>query len=297
MTLHMTTSSSLTVNVPDHWVATLRPYLQRADEFDKVQPAISYFLRTHVAHLAMKQRKKDDPVGTQYLRQLLQVLEAEKQRLGQEVTEVDGRTVLTKTALTLFSKADDAERSGAPAEMGLVRLFFTASILLDATAQFSENGELDPIAAKRRDYARYIAVRMKKAIESGTPYESPNAPETSGGLDEMFSEDASDDKRTQEQQPGFPASMYHPMMTPEQPPPPPPPPPYQPPNPSPPPQPPAPAVPMMVPNASSVADGPSMDAMISAQKCAKQAVSALQFYDHATARKQLLTALKFLDGK
>ncbi|RNF05564.1 hypothetical protein TraAM80_04503 [Trypanosoma rangeli] len=288
-------SSSLTESVPQHWVATLRPYLQRADEFDKLQPAIAYFLRTHVAHLAMRQRRKEDHAGTQYLRQLLEALESDKQRLGPGVTEADGRTLLTKMALTLFTRADDAERSGAPADMGLVRLFFTTSILLDATAQFTENGELDPIAAKRRDYARYIAVRMKKALESGVPYESPNAAGMSEGRDDAATDDTSDDREAQQQQPLFPTAAQQPVMGfgDPPPPPPPPPPPYKPSSPLPQP---VPAVPMMAPGNSIGTGGPSMDAIISAQKCAKQAVSALQFYDHVTARKQLISALKFIDG-
>ncbi|RNF17253.1 uncharacterized protein Tco025E_04931 [Trypanosoma conorhini] len=289
-------SSSLTESVPEHWVATLRPYLQRADEFEKLQPVVAYFLRTHVANLALRQRRKEDHAGTQFLRQLLQALEGDKQRLGPAVAEADGRTVLTKTALALFARADDAERGGAPADMGLVRLFFTASILLDATGQFAENGELDPIAAKRRDYARYIAVRMKRALESGTPYESPNAAAaaSSEGGGEAASDDAGDAKEArqqQQQQPLFPAAELRP----------PPPEPFAPnPTPSPPPppyepfRPPAPPASVTAPGGSSGGGGPSMDAMINAQKCAKQAVSALQFYDHATARKQLISALNFL---
>ncbi|ESL10809.1 hypothetical protein TRSC58_01451 [Trypanosoma rangeli SC58] len=284
-------TSSLTESVPQHWVATLRPYLQRADEFDKLQPAIAYFLRTHVAYLAMRQRRKEDHAGTQYLRQLLDALESDKQRLGPGVSDADGRTLLTKAALTLFTRADDAERSGAPADMGLVRLFFTASILLDATAQFAENGELDPIAAKRRDYARYIAVRMKKALENDIPYESPNAAGMSEGRDDAATDDASDDREAQQQPPLFPTAAQRPVMGfGDQPPPPPP---YEPCSPLPQP---VPAVPMVAPGSSVGTGGPSMDAIISAQKCAKQAVSALQFYDHVTARKQLISALKFIDG-
>jgi hypothetical protein len=40
---------------------------------------------------------------------------------------------------------------------------------------------------------------------------------------------------------------------------------------------------------------PEMDAMIDAQKFCKQAVSALQFYDHENAKKQIYLALALLE--
>ncbi|KEG05744.1 vacuolar protein sorting-associated protein VTA1 [Trypanosoma grayi] len=266
----------------------------------------------------------------------------------------------------LFAKADDAERSGAGASLNVVRLFFTAAILFDATAQFTDDGELDPVAAEKRNYARYIAVRMKKALDSGTPYMSPNAAEhplqhyaneeeeeEEGGHGEEGGGNAPQHISTQ------PPSAFIPR--------------YQPPaaggtssnkedayapppavgpspklhtsSPSPQPQPasmggggggdmnrhsqlpqrhqqqgknspappalsnpspPAYAVPASPPHATYCGGGgggggggvaagaPSIDAMITAQKHAKQAVSALQFYDHATARKELLAALSLL---
>ncbi|ORC85061.1 uncharacterized protein TM35_000381360 [Trypanosoma theileri] len=359
-------SASLAEGIPAAWVSTLRPFLQRADEFDSRVPVVAYFLRTHAAFLAMqlhKQQKSTAAAGSnsnsnsnsdlhinnnnnntagckQYLLRLLNALEQQKQQLAEALTGVDGRTILTRYALMLFAQADDAERSGAGASLRLIQLFFTASILFDATAQFTPDGCVDSVAAEKRNYARYIAIRMKKALDTGTPYVSPNKNEHT--FEEEEGEEGGNLHNEEDPSPPPPPPPYHynnnnnnnnnnkeaggyktqpfqhhqyqssPVVSP--PPPPvvttttPPPPSYSslPPSSS-----------THTPqnnwkantnttvnsnsnsNKSGIGSGsaPSIEAMITAQKYCKQAVSALQFYDHASARQQLLSALDALDGK
>lgn len=151
----------------------VRPFLQRSREFEDKEPLVSYFLRTHVAFLCMKQRKKEDKAGTAFLMSLLEALEADKARLAGQLDGVDGRTTLTRFALMLFARADDAERTGN-ASMTLVRIFYTSAVLFEATEQFTEDGAMDSIAAQKCKYAKYIATRMKKALDGGETYVSPN---------------------------------------------------------------------------------------------------------------------------
>ncbi|KAH9588732.1 Vta1 [Trypanosoma melophagium] len=354
---HNNNSTALTEGIPPNWVASLRPFLQRADEFESRVPIVAYFLRTHAAFLAMQLHKQQKTAANnnnsnnnnssnaalckQYLLRLLNTLEQQKQDLGESLADVDGRTVLTRYALMLFSQADDAERAGAGASMRLMRLFFTASILFDATAQFTPDGCVDNVAAEKRNYARYIAVRMKRALDSGTPYESPNKMEDGEddqhdnkneeeGKEEnhtythMHSNSNSNDNsrgefvgkdmhiynQSQQHQNQQSLSSSTLLSTPSAPPP---------------------VVPTTTTttttpsystlcpttthppqnnswsnnnnnnNNNNVSGGggnePSMEAILAAQKYCKQAVSALQFYDHASARQQLLAALNALDGK
>ncbi|CAM36906.1 conserved hypothetical protein [Leishmania braziliensis MHOM/BR/75/M2904] len=166
-------SVSLLEKVPQPWAPLVRPFLQRSHEFENKEPLVAYYLRTHVAFLCMRLRKKEDKAGTAFLMTLLDALEASKTQLSAQLHGTDGRTVLTKFALVLFARADDAERTGN-ASMAIVRMFYTASVLLEATAQFTEDGAMDSIAAQKCKYAKYIAARMKKALDRKEPYVSPN---------------------------------------------------------------------------------------------------------------------------
>ncbi|KPI88043.1 hypothetical protein ABL78_2869 [Leptomonas seymouri] len=168
----MSSSTALLDKVPEYWAAMVRPFLQRSREFSDKEPLVAYFLRTHVAFLCMKQRKKEK-TGTAFLMALLEALEADKAKLGAKLEGVDGRTTLTRFALMLFARADDAERTGG-ASMTIVRTFYAAAVLFEATGQFTENGEMDSIASEKCSYAKYIAARMKKALDAKETYVSPN---------------------------------------------------------------------------------------------------------------------------
>ncbi|KAG5487081.1 hypothetical protein LSCM1_07751 [Leishmania martiniquensis] len=169
----MLSPSSLLERTPPAWASMARPFLLRAQEFDSKEPLVAYFLCTHVAFLCVRQRKREDKAGTNFLVELLGALEARKTRLAAQLQGVDGRTVLTKCALMLFARADDAERTGH-ASMAIVRLFYTASVLFEATAQFTDDGAMDSIAAQKSKYAKYMATLMKKALDTKVPYVSPN---------------------------------------------------------------------------------------------------------------------------
>ena len=306
-------SRDLTARCPSHWAQSVRPFLQRADEFDEKQPLVAYYLRTYAVSLCMKMRAKEDKEGTSFLVALLGALEKDKEQLEHEIKSTDGRTVLTRFALMLFSKADDMERSGQVNGTTL-KLFYTSSLLFEATGQFMATGELDPIAAEKRRYARFISAKIKRCLDRGIPY-TP----TTDAADVEAARDFSEKPLTGEHCGPLGSGEGRPMLPQEvaprlapqsegvfSAPPPyqpqpsgPPPAPYQPQPSCPPPapyQPPAPSAPYP-PVASSAGAAPSVDQMIDAQKFAKQAVSALQFYDHATAVKTLREALQKLGQK
>jgi vacuolar protein sorting-associated protein VTA1 len=169
-------STALLEKVPEHWASMVRPFLLRSREFADKEPLVSYFLCTHVAFICMQHRKKEDKAGTAFLMTLLEALESDKAKLGTQLDGVNGRTTLTRFALMLFARADDAERTGN-ANLNIVRTFYTAAVLFEATAQFTDDGAMDSIAAQKCKYAKYIAARMKKALDAGEPYVSPNKTE------------------------------------------------------------------------------------------------------------------------
>lgn len=275
--------SSLTAQVPPHLVNLIRRFLQRADEFQQKDRLVAYFLRTHAADVALKNRRKDDKVGSAFIGSLLDFLADEKAALGKALTGVDGRTVVTKSALVLFQRADD-ERSAGQCNSSLVRLFFTAAVLFEASAQFTKDKEMDPIAAERCRYAKYTASQMKKSLDSGEPLQVahfteeatesispsplPSSAALSSAAQSLPEKRASlvSDNRPQPAQ-----SQPH--------------------RPQPQPQPHRPQ-PQSTKGEEQLI---SMDDVFAAQKHAKQAVSALQFLDHQQAVVELKKALQYLE--
>lgn len=269
---------SLTAKVPAAWVPHVRPFLQRADEFQQKDPVVAYFLRTHAAHVGVKRRTREDKEGTKFLNALLEQLSQEKSILGERLTGVDGRTILTKMALALFKRADDEEQAGQ-CNLSLVRLFFTSAVLFEATGQFTKDGSMDPIAAERCRYAKYTASRMKKSIDSGEGYARADAESRTASISppvERAGPSRSDESGAATTSPHSAGLGL--VQDPLSPPPPP----------------------------SAMQDSPSrhnddsrvtMDDVFAAQRHAKQAVSALQFLDHQQAIIELRKALTILEKK
>jgi vacuolar protein sorting-associated protein VTA1 len=306
-------------------VAALKPFLARAAEFDARQPVVAYYLRMHAVNGLMTAPRT--PELKSFLIKLLDFVESQKARIKLELEATDGRVALTKTALMLFTMADDTERAtAAPSEKAL-KLFYTSSVLLEATAQFNE-GKMDPLATEKHKYARYVAGLMKKSLTEGAPYESP-----SGGLEAAALENlpavpppagqplapapnhyqpqpAAPPQSWQQPSPSQSGESWNAQPTPQQPPPqqqpwqqpqqapqhayqpqqassrPPPPIPVTQPMPSPQPQQPR--------NMSGKDAKVKADRVIAAEKHARQAIAALQFFDENTARAQLHAALAAL---
>jgi vacuolar protein sorting-associated protein VTA1 len=297
-------------------------FLARALEFDGKDPAtqvVGYWLRMHALNVLMSEPR--NPQGRTFLFGLVDFVEAEKKRLAPQIEAEDGRLVLTRTGLMLFALADDMERASAAASEKALKLFYTASILFEATAQFN-NGTMDPILAEKHKYARYVANLMKKTLEHGAPYVSPSGGVESAALENLPMPPSLPPPPTAAAQ-GYPqqpqgGNQGHQHSQPPQSAPPAPaynPPPaahhQQPATPQPHPQSaslaapspafqPAASAPM--PRATSTTPAMSVkegrvkaDRVLAAEKHAKQAIAALQFFDEATARTQLQHALAALD--
>ena len=163
-------TADLTKSCPKSLARYCLPYLQRADELDNAQQQTpAYFLRTYAAQLVLQHRNATDNEQKGFLLSILGALETFKAE-NPDIGQVDGRTVITRLALTLFSRADEQERAGQCTPQ-ICKMFFTASILFESTKQFNEN-QMDAVANEKHKYARFIAARMTKALKEGTPYEA-----------------------------------------------------------------------------------------------------------------------------
>lgn len=162
---------TLITSIPPQWV-NLKIYLQRAQDFHESDPVVAYFLLTHALHLAIKQRSKakdeaklnEKKEEDAYLNLLLTCIDGEKKRLSKQLEGIDGRTVLTKVALELFSRAETREQAGQ-CDVPLIRLFFTSALLFEATAQFTKDSKMDAVAAERCRYAKYMGSTLKKKLD------------------------------------------------------------------------------------------------------------------------------------
>ncbi|KAJ9469980.1 MAMMALIAN LYST-INTERACTING PROTEIN 5-like protein [Diplonema papillatum] len=155
---------------------TLVPYLTRARDFGTRDPALAYLIKSYAAQVGISSLVKlkgtaDEGLAAEYVIKLMDALEGEKKTCG-TFAEGEAKQALLKNALLIFKRADDRERTNQ-GDKSCIAMFTTASVLMECTKQF---GEMDPDIVEKHRYARYTATQIKRAIDSGVPYSSPNAP-------------------------------------------------------------------------------------------------------------------------
>eukprot|EP01065_Artemidia_motanka_P016164 TRINITY_DN1989_c2_g2_i2.p1 TRINITY_DN1989_c2_g2~~TRINITY_DN1989_c2_g2_i2.p1 ORF type:complete len:354 (+),score=125.10 TRINITY_DN1989_c2_g2_i2:91-1152(+) len=154
----------------------LNPYLTRARDFAERNPTLSYYCLKYAIEQGMTtmQGLPPDQKGAAgiFLGDLMTFLEADKATSAAE-TDEEAIDWIKQTALLLFKRADDWEKSGR-ADKSVVTTFYSASVLMEVLKQF---GPLEPRIADMWKYARYTSSQIKKALDSGVPYVSPNAGE------------------------------------------------------------------------------------------------------------------------
>ena len=93
----------------------LVPYIQRANEFEKRAPIVSFYCRTYAAQLGIsiiQSQDQADDEATNLLTGLMDQLEQDKEQLNIEAQEDEAKGVVEVFALKVFKKADDADRAG-----------------------------------------------------------------------------------------------------------------------------------------------------------------------------------------
>ena len=176
----------------------LLPFFVRARDFDQKNPQVAYLLKSYATQMGIEELGKlegdNKEMGTTFLMRLMDHLEEEK--ADESKSNDKGKEVLMRTALLMFKRADDRERS-EQADKACIAMFMTSSLLMEALKQF---GEVDPDIKEKQTYARQVAARIKRALDSGTAYVSPNAP-----LDDDAAADAAFMGEEPAQQPPHPS--------------------------------------------------------------------------------------------
>ncbi|KAJ2459618.1 hypothetical protein GGF42_001357, partial [Coemansia sp. RSA 2424] len=148
---------------PDY-LKLVEPYIQRAQEIAAVDPVVSYFCKYYAARLAITASTSTDRDA--YLAQLLDQLEAEKQRIGDNESmrdDIAASVHVTGFALRVFAKADTEDREGR-ASKATARTFIVASQFLQVVASF---GEVPKDVAEKIKYAKWRAAEILKAAREG----------------------------------------------------------------------------------------------------------------------------------
>jgi vacuolar protein sorting-associated protein VTA1 len=158
-------------NIPPNF-KSLQHYIKTAAEHDKRDPAIAYYCRLYAMQKGMEIDRKS-PDCRAYLATLMNSLEqAKKQHKDNEAMQSDmvGQAHVENYALKLFVLADNDDRAGRFGK-NVVKLFYTAGMLMDVLTTF---GELSEDIEKDRKYAKWKAAYIHNCLKSGeTPHAGP----------------------------------------------------------------------------------------------------------------------------
>merc|ERR1719321_1891771 len=134
----------------------LLPFLKRAEEMERADALVAYYCRMRAAEegLALDDRAPETM-------EVLGELEAAKE--GLELEHEADRMHCEGFAMSIFEKADRADRAGA-ASLGTAKAFYASSVFMEVCRQF---GELDADLEAKQKYAVWKASDIRKALKRG----------------------------------------------------------------------------------------------------------------------------------
>lgn len=141
------------------------PYIQRANEIYKKQKDVAYFCIQYALEIGVELSKgplKGDKEAMNCLIQIMTKVEALKTELKPNMEE--GRATVEFFALKVFARADAREQKGI-IDATTMKLFMISSSVMQVTQQF-EGGITDDFKEKQK-YARWKATEINKMIKSG----------------------------------------------------------------------------------------------------------------------------------
>lgn len=205
----MTTPSQTNLPEPPAQLKTIQSYMRVAQDIDRVDPVVGYWLRLYSTESALK-IDKDSPECKKFLVALLSWLENFKQsnKNNESVTnQIVGQAHYENFVMALFNKADTLDRAGT-ANKNTIRMFFMATVLFEAMAVF---GPLTDEVNQRAKYAKIKAAYIQKCLKAGQtpkpgPFEGAEFEEGRGVDGRPQQEDGAD------QQPSEPSSSKMPQM-------------------------------------------------------------------------------------
>lgn len=144
-------------------------------------PKIAYYCRMHAVREGLKLEQRSSQVK-ETLERAMDALERAKGSLT--LNEENDELEFENFALKIFARADEADRRGSRT-VNTAKLYYAASVFLDALRQFEDEGELGEDLASKRRYAAWRAAEIVKADKEGR---EPSAPpsiddeEDAGGM-------------------------------------------------------------------------------------------------------------------
>lgn len=157
---------------PPAQLKAIQPHLRIAQDIDRVDPIVAYWVRLYCTESALK-IDKDSAECKTFLVSLISWLENFKstRKDNEAVTnQTVGQAHMENFVVALFTKADTLDREGT-ANKNTVRMFYMAAILFESMAVF---GELTEEINKRAKYAKFKAAYIQKCLKTGqTPKPGP----------------------------------------------------------------------------------------------------------------------------
>ena len=138
----------------------LLPFLQRAEEVQKVEPKVAYYCRLYAVEEGLKLQNRDKAID-ELLFSVMEKLEAFKSK--NELKAEEDKLHLEGFALKIFDRADRVDRAGR-ADMSTCKAFYAASVFMEVCTQF---GALDEDLLGKQKYAAWKAADIRKAIREG----------------------------------------------------------------------------------------------------------------------------------
>lgn len=157
---------------PPARLKVIQPHIRIAQDIDRVDPVVGYWVRLYCTESALK-IDKDSAECKAFIVSLISWLENFKstRKDNEAVTnQTVGQAHMENFVVALFNKADTLDREGT-ANKNTVRMFYMAAILFESMAVF---GDLTEEINKRAKYAKFKAAYIQKCLKTGqTPKPGP----------------------------------------------------------------------------------------------------------------------------
>ncbi|PWN37004.1 DUF605-domain-containing protein [Meira miltonrushii] len=152
---------------PPDDLKALSPFLQRAHETRKADPALSYWCNYHAAQVGISKLSSLVPTSKAYLMSLMDTLESQKKSLaGNDIVHGDdlvAKAHIENVALKVFAGADNEDRSGK-ASRATAKRFLVASNFIELLTNF---GPLETEWEEKLKYTKWKAADIAKAFREG----------------------------------------------------------------------------------------------------------------------------------
>ncbi|KAK7207014.1 Vta1 like-domain-containing protein [Myxozyma melibiosi] len=188
-----------TLTPPPPSLKFIQPFIARARELERADPVISYYCKYYAIEEALASKvHQSDPEAAEYVTNLLDVVETEKNALSDRDTindEMVAQAYVEKFASRVFANADK-DLINKTATKSTATNLLAASNFLELLKLF---GDPDQTLLDQIKYCKFHAVRIQRALKLGEDpnvYEDPRATQKQ----EQESEVEQHDEQQQQQQ-------------------------------------------------------------------------------------------------